>query len=412
MIVQNNKKIIVIGGGPAGMMAAIAAATKGRSVLLLEKNDQCGKKILATGNGRCNYTNLLVNRDCYNTNGEFAMDVIERFDSQALIAFFRKLGVVPKFRGSYVYPYSDQAQAIRQVLTEYMEYLGVALEKKVSIQSIFKSKTGYQIHTDKQDYTAERLIIAAGSRAGEKNGSDGSGYELLGQFKIKMNKPLPALTALRSENAIFKSLAGIRAEGRVSLLEGEKEIACDTGEIQLTDYGISGIPVFQISSRAVRLVEAKGKAVCKIDFLPELSGQEVMDYIRTRGQNNSETKVYGLFTGLLNNKLTDNLIPFFQVKKNRRAVELTEEELQRLIRGFKNFRVEITGYNSFDYCQVCQGGVAVEQLNPKTMEFYNLPGLYVAGEIVDVDGKCGGYNLQWAFSSGYVAGEAAANDSN
>lgn len=412
MIEQNNKKIIVIGGGPAGMMAAITAATKGRSVLLLEKNDQCGKKILATGNGRCNYTNLSVSRDCYNSNGEFAMEVINRFDSNAVISFFRKLGVVPKFRGDYVYPYSDQAQAIRQVMVEYMEYLLVQVERKVSIQSISGTGTGYRIRTDKGVYHADRLIIAAGSRASEKTGSDGSGYELLRQLKVKLHEPLPALTALRSRNPIFKSLSGIRVEGRVALLDGEEEIAFDVGEIQLTDYGISGIPVFQISGPAVRVVETKGKATCRIDFLPGLSREEAIDHIKTRGQNNRDTKVYGLFVGLLNNKLTDNLIPLFQVKKDRRVAELTEDEIRRLVNGFKDFRVEITGYNSFDYGQVCQGGVSVEQLNPNTMEFYNLPGLYVAGEIVDVDGKCGGYNLQWAFSSGYVAGEAAANDSN
>lgn len=409
---QTNNRIIVIGGGPAGMMAAITAAECGRSVLLLERNDQCGKKILATGNGRCNYTNLSVSEDCYNSNGDFAMKVMERFDNQAVISFFQKLGVVPRFRGNYVYPFSDQSQAVRQVLTEYMDYLGVQVEKKVFVQSVVKTDEGYKLFTEKKEYFAKKLIIAAGSRAHEKTGSDGSGYGLLRNLSVKINTPLPALTALRTKEPLFKSLAGIRVEGRVSLLEDNRVVAQDTGEIQLTDYGISGIPVFQISGPAVRQIHKKKKALCQIDFLPELDYERAVSYIKARSANNPDTRVYSLFCGLLNSKLSDCLIPVFGVKKDRRAATLTEEEIYRLIDGFKRFLVELTNYNSFDYGQVCQGGAAVEQLDPKTMQVTASPGLFLAGEIVDVDGKCGGYNLQWAFSSGYVAGEAAANDSN
>lgn len=412
MINKELQKIIVIGGGPAGMMAAITAAMKGRSVLLLEKNDQCGKKILATGNGRCNYTNLEVNTDCYNSNGEFAMGIIEKFDNQAVISFFEKLGVIPKYRGNYVYPFSDQAQAIRQVLVDYMMFLGVQIEGNILIKSIARKANYYEINTNKGMFQGEKLIVAAGSRASEKTGSDGSGYELLKNLNVKIKKPLPALTALRSKNPVFKNLAGIRVDACVSLMEKDKIITKDTGELQLTDYGISGIPVFQISGPVVRIIDKTGSATVNIDFLPELDSQSVIDYIKARGEHNPDTKVYGLFVGLLNTKLTDNLIPLFGVKKNRMVVELCEEEILQLVNGFKKFQVEVTDYNSFDYGQVCQGGVSVEQLNANTLEVIDLPGLYVAGEIIDVDGKCGGFNLQWAFSSGYVAGEAAANDSN
>jgi hypothetical protein len=412
MVKDTEKNIIIIGGGPAGMMAAITAAKDGRSVVVLEHMEQCGKKILATGNGRCNFTNKKLDKSCYPSNPDFAMEVIRQFDNEALISFFQKLGIPPKNKNDFIYPYSEQASAIAQVLIERMKALPVEVITSVTINAVKKMQNGYKIQTNRQTFFADKVIVAAGLKASPKTGSDGSGYELLKELGVRMVKPLPALTALRSADTVFKSLAGIRCEAAVSVLEGDRVIASDTGELQLTDYGISGIPVFQISSRAVRLIEQKKTAVCSIDFVPMLSLEEFQTYILERIEFDGNQKLYNLFTGLLNSKLTDVLTTRFGLRKDIAVKSLTKAEITRLSTAYKNFKVVVNGYNSFDYAQVCQGGVAVSEICPQTMELHGFPGLYVAGEIVDVDGKCGGYNLQWAFSSGYVAGGAAAHDSN
>lgn len=404
------KNIIIIGGGPAGMMAAITAAGDGRSVVVLEHMDMCGKKILATGNGRCNFTNTIINAGCYNSNGDFAMSVINRFDNEELINFFKKLGVYPKVRNGFVYPYSEQASAICRVLTERVKSLGIEVVTSINISRIIKTDFGYKLATDKGTFLADRLIIAAGSKASPKTGSDGTGYHLLNELGINIVKPLPALTSLRSDNKIFKSLSGIRCDAKVSVLYEGDVAAEDTGELQLTDYGISGIPVFQVSSRAVRIIDSEKKVQCSIDFVPFMTNDEFMSYINERIKNDGNNKVYGLFTGLLNSRLTDSLTSYFGLKKDLKLSELGEKEIKKLVLSYKNFNIIFNSYNSFDYAQVCQGGVDVNHINPATMESTQYRHLYFAGEIVDVDGKCGGYNLQWAFSSGYAAGRAAADD--
>lgn len=404
------KNIIIIGGGPAGMMAAITAAGDGRSVVVLEHMDKCGKKILATGNGRCNFTNTTINEKCYNSNGDFAMKVINSFDNEELIRFFKGLGVFPKVKNGFVYPYSEQASAICQVLVERLRTLGIEVITSININKITKADSGYKLATDKGTFFADRLIIAAGSKASPKTGSDGSGYQFLNELGVNIVRPLPALTALRSDNKIFKSLSGIRCDARVSVLHGGAVIAEDTGELQLTGYGISGIPVFQVSSHAVRIIDREKKVQCSVDFVPFMTNDEFKEYIDGRIKNGGNNKVYGLFTGLLNSRLTDTLTPYFRLKKDLKLNELGEEEIQRLAVSYKNFNMTYNSYNSYDYAQTCQGGVDVNQINPATMESTKNRHLYFAGEIVDVDGKCGGYNLQWAFSSGYAAGKAAADD--
>ncbi len=407
---KNIKKIIIIGGGPAGMMAAITAAGDGRSVVVLEHSTQPGKKILATGNGRCNFTNKIIDADCYNSNGSFAMSVIDKFDNERIIEFFKGLGVIPKEKNGFIYPQSEQAQAIQQVLIRKMKSLAIDVITDIKVTDIGYTKEGYRLSTDKGTMYADRLIIACGLLAAPKTGSDGTLLPLIKKLGIKVNTPLPALTALRSKESIYKSLAGIRCDAQVSIYDGSKKADAYCGELQLTDYGISGIPVFQVSSRAVRIIEKNRKVRCIIDFVPFMTREELNAYIKLRIENDGDNMVYALFYGLLNNKLTDALTPLSTVKKNTPLKSLSDSDIERIVDIYKSFTTEMTGYNGFDYAQVCQGGVDVNEIDSATMESTKCKNLYFAGEVADVDGKCGGYNLTWAFSSGYVAGKAAADD--
>lgn len=407
---KNIKKIIIIGGGPAGMMAAITAAGEGRSVVVLEHGTQPGKKILATGNGRCNFTNKIIAADCYNSNGSFAMKVIDKFDNERIIEFFKGLGVISKEKNGFIYPQSEQAQAIQQVLIRKMKSLAIDVITGINVTDIGYTKEGYRLSTDNGTMYADRLIIACGLYAAPKTGSDGTLLPLIKKLGINVNTPLPALTALRSRENIYKSLAGIRCDARVSICDREGAADTSCGELQLTDYGISGIPVFQISSHAVRIIEKNKKVKCIIDFVPFMSREELKDYIKQRAACDGDNLVYALFYGLLNNKLTDALTPLSTIKKNTPLKLLTEGDIERMVNIYKSFTTEMTGYNGFDYAQVCQGGVDVNEISAATMESTKCKNLYFAGEVADVDGKCGGYNLTWAFSSGYVAGKAAADD--
>lgn len=405
---SEQQKIIIIGGGPAGMMAAIRAAQAGRSVVVLEHMNRCGRKILATGNGRCNFTNRILGEDCYNSNGGFAMSVIRQFDNQQLLRYFEELGVLSREKNGFLYPYSEQASSILQVLERHMRQLGVVVKTGTEVSRIQAADNGYQVFTNDGTFYAGKVIVAAGSKASPKSGSDGSGYKLLADMGISIKKPLPALTSLHGADPVFKNLAGIRCEAAVAILHKDKTVAKERGELQLTDYGISGIPVFQVSSIAVRLIHQYGRIRCEIDFVPFMSINELVDYTKERCKRSPNDQLYDIFTGTLNSKLTDTMMTFFGFKKNTMLGDLSDARIEQLAHDYKHFCFELNGYHSYDFAQVCQGGVLVDEIDDRTMESRRYKGLYFAGEIVDVDGKCGGYNLQWAFSSGYVAGGAAS----
>lgn len=404
--------VAVIGGGPAGLMAAISASYKNARVTVFEHTAVCGKKILATGNGRCNYTNLYMDKECYNNNGEFAIKVIEQYDNNEVIAFFKKLGVIPKIKNDGVYPYSEQAVVIANALINEAVRCGVEIKtgkvvKKITpMADLEKGSNSFKLSLEDDTVFFDYVIIATGSKTYPKTGSDGSGYKLLEDLKVKLRPVSPALTALRSDNPVFKTLSGVRMDADIRLMDSDNKtiLAKCRGELQLTDYGISGIPVFQISSGAVRRINKNGKVTCNIDFVPAMSAEELRDYINDRIEYNPSEKLYNLFSGLINTKITDNLTGRCQLRKDTCIGDLKVRDIDNLIDLYKNFYADFNDYNKYDFAQVCQGGVDVSEIDSATMESTKIKGLKFAGEVVDVDGICGGYNLQWAFSSGYVAG--------
>lgn len=403
------RTVAVIGGGASGMMAAVTAASEGARVILLEHKDRIGKKILSTGNGRCNFTNIHQEPICYHSEDPmFPWEVVERFNAQAVISFFFQLGVYSKNRNGYIYPNSDQASAVLDAFRMELDRLKVEIRTGVECREIRPGKKGFTVLTDQGPVRADRVILCAGSKAAPTTGSDGSGYDLAKKLGHRILPVLPALTALKCEEKFFKSIAGVRANGSVSIWSGGECIAKDTGEIQLTDYGISGIPVFQVSRYASKLLYEKKETDAVLDFMPDFTKTQTDAFLRARAKTRPDKSAEMFLIGLFHKKLCDLWIRLSEIPRQRKAGELTEDEIARLTSLIKEFRVRVRETNPYDKAQVCCGGVDTREVNPETLESVYVPGVYFAGEILDVDGMCGGYNLTFAWASGYVAGKAAS----
>ena len=403
--------IIVIGGGASGMTAAIAAARAGAFVTILEHGVRVGKKLLSTGNGRCNLTNL--DQNCKNYRGsrpDFALEVLQQFSVADTLKFFEELGIYTKNRNGYLYPKSDQASAVLDVLRMELSRLGVAVECEVNIKEILSAEDGFTIKTDKGTWSSKKLILATGGKAAPKTGSDGSGYTLAKALGHRIIPPAPALTALKAEGDFFKNLAGVRTDARVTLCIDGQSSYSETGELQLTAAGISGIVVFQASRFAARALLAGRRVEAVLDFLPDFDKESWDIFLDRRIRHNDYKTIEEFLIGLLHKKLILVLLKQTGIQRERRADRLSGREWRLLWENLHGFLVKIIGTNSFDSAQVCSGGVDTKEIDGRTMESKRLPGLYFAGELVDIDGACGGYNLQWAWSSGTVAGRWAAKE--
>ena len=304
------RKIIIIGGGASGLVAAICGAREGAGVTIVEHMDRVGKKILSTGNGRCNMTNLDIRPECYRCGQPaFPMKVLERFTVEQTLEFFRELGIETRSRGGYIYPGSDQASAVLDVLRREVERLGVVVLTGCEVREVSAVEgcrprdTRFVVKTSQGDLTADAVILAAGSKAAPNTGSDGSGYELAKGLGHKVIRPLPALVQLRCQGRHYKQLAGIRTEAHLSLYADGSLLAEDTGELQLTDYGLSGIPTFQISRFAARALDAGQKVTVRVDFLPSWPEHEAFERLRERAARLGYKTAEEMMVGLLNRKL-------------------------------------------------------------------------------------------------------------
>lgn len=405
------KRIIVIGGGASGLVAGIAAAKEGADVTILEHMDRVGKKILSTGNGRCNMTNLAIREDCYRCSEKrFPMKVLDRFSVWDTLTFFDEIGIVTKNRNGYIYPNSEQAQAVLDNLRLEAEHAGVQTicSCKVLRATVRKGKqSGFQVTTDQETYSCDKLILATGSKAAPVTGSDGSGYDLARSFGHSVIKPLPALVQLRCEGKHYKQLAGVRCEALVKLVADGKTLAVEEGELQLTDYGLSGIPIFQISRFASVALDHGQKVSVFVDFLPSQSREDTGRFLEQRIKRLSYRNSEDLLTGVLNKKLAMVLLKRAGILQDVKIADISTAQYKKLVTEVKAFEGVVTATNSFEQAQVCCGGVDTREIRPETMESRLVHGLYLAGELLDVDGICGGYNLQWAWSSGMIAGRCA-----
>lgn len=408
------RHVAVIGGGAAGMMAAITAAREGVKVTILEHKDRIGKKILSTGNGRCNFTNTFQTPACYRSdNRDFAWNIIQKFNVEKTISFFKELGIYPKDRNGYLYPYSDQAAAILEVLQIEIAKLDICVMTEINVLDIQPVKRGIRVTTDKKTITVDSVILACGSKAAPVTGSDGSGYQLAKLLGHRIVPVLPALVQLRCAEKFYKSISGVRVQGTVEIYADDISLASDTGEIQLTNYGISGIPVFQVSRYAAKAIYQKQSVTAVLNFMPDMNKDEFLSFLQERITLCPHKTLVEFFTGIFPKKLCELWIRLSRLPKEMRVSDLSGEQLEKLVLLIQHLRTHITETNAFEQAQICCGGVDTTEINPDTLESNYVPGIYFAGELLDVDGICGGYNLQWAWSSGFVAGrEAAGNASN
>lgn len=399
--------VIIIGGGASGLMSAIWAARNQCKVTILEQKDKLGKKILATGNGKCNYTNYHQAPACYRgTNNQEAMKVYEAFDVDRTIEFFEELGIYPKERNGYVYPNSGQAASVLDVLILEAKRLGIKMVCGVKVTEVKKQKGQFVVIAASQNYQGDRVILTTGGCASPKLGSDGSGYPIAAAFGHRMIKPLPALVQLKSSGKYLKTLSGVRCDAAISLLVDSKKVTGERGEILFANYGISGIPVMQVSRFASFALDAGKKVELSIDFFSELSYQQLMEQIEKRLVHGKNRTAEELLIGLLNHKLIYVLLKEAGIEPELSSSKVRNENWKKLCNLLKNFTMKITDTNGFENAQTSMGGVPLSEINCCTMESKKEKGLYFAGELLDVDGTCGGYNLQWAWSSGFVAGSS------
>lgn len=403
--------IIIVGAGASGLTAGIHAARAGARVLILEHMDRAGKKILATGNGKCNFTNEKQGIAYYNgKNPAFVLPALRQFGVSETLRFFEELGIYPrqKRNGCY-YPASGQASSVAETLLLECKRLNVEIAYNIGIREITKEGERFLFHTKQGMFQGRSCIIATGGKAAKKTGSDGSGNLYIERFGHKLTDIVPALVQLQGKQSFLKEIAGIRADGSVSIYIEKEKIAEDTGELQLTEFGISGIPVFQVSRHASQALHQGKNVFASLDFLADLTGNEARElmekrfYSYGRGKKASEALI-----GLFPDKLNFVLLKEARISPDKRTENCTAEELAHLAGKAQSLRIDIIGTKGFDYAQASAGGVDTSEINPTTMESRLVPGLYFAGEVLDVDGMCGGYNLQWAWSSGYMAGNAAA----
>ena len=399
--------VVIVGGGASGLVAAIFAARKGRKVTIIEHNDKLGKKILATGNGRCNYTNSYMDISCFRSNNiNFVKAVLDKFSYEETIEFFMKLGIYPLEIKGYIYPNSQQALSVLKVLELEILNLGINILYNVNVKDIERTDKGFAIHTNQGNYQCKKIILASGGCASSNLGSDGSGFKIAKDLGHKIIKPLPALVGLRSSDNYFKVIAGVRASVYIDVYVDNKLIYGQEGEVQFTKYGVSGIPIFQLSRFVSRALDVSKRVKLKIDLLPDFDWKDTMDLIEQRISNNPYKNMEEIFYGLFNNKLVQCILKRTNISKDMPCKKLDKTNLINLVNMIKGFQVNIVDTNPLDQAQVTTGGVDTYEINNDSMESMIVKNLYFCGEILDVDGTCGGYNLQWAWSSGYLAGSS------
>lgn len=405
-------KIIVVGGGAAGLLAAIVAARNGAEVILLEKNQRVGKKILATGNGRCNLTNTDMHYSHFHgSQPKFVYAALNKFNNTQTIEFFEQLGISHKVEEKgKVFPLSNQASSVLDVLRHELEELKVETLVEAEVKDIKKVSGGFEVQLKGgRQVFAQRVILATGGKAAPNLGSTGSGYEIAQRLGHRLVEPFPSLVQLKLAEPFLKSIKGIKFDGDAEILVKQKAVARASGEILFAEYGISGPPIFDLSRTAAQWLQKKEQVFLKLNIINHLSREELASYIMKRFQDNPNKTLVFSFVGFINKQLAPVLLKQAGIEDiHKRVAEVTAAEREKIITLLQDWRFQVTGTNPWSAAQVTAGGIDVRDVNPQTMESKIVPGLYFAGEILDVDGDCGGYNLQWAWSSGYVAGESAA----
>ena len=401
-------EIAVIGGGASGLMAAITAKKSGKEVIILERKDRILKKVLITGNGRCNITNVNANISNYFGKDISSVEnILNRFTPQDTMDFFNELGIVcnEENRGK-VYPLSGQASSVVDALRFEAEKLGIKIETEFYVRKIEKDGFKFRIYSeDRKKIEAGRVIIAAGGQSYPELGSNGSGFELAKELGHSVTKLSPSIVQLKTEKNQVKGLQGIKTDVAVTAYGDNKKICTYDGELLFTDYGISGNVVFNISF----VMPLYKNVEFEIDFMEKFDYNELYEMLKERKRILSHLTMENYFNGMINKKLGQFLSKVSGIEKLSKPVkDLNDSDIRKLCTVLKKYRVKILETTGFKNAQATAGGVSLYEVNTETLESKIVKGLYFSGEVLDVYGECGGFNLQWAWASGHIAGENAA----
>lgn len=415
-----NYDLIVAGGGASGMTAAIAAASLGSSVLILEKNDQVGKKIRMTGNGRCNFSNYEQGRFAYRgADPDFAVRALREFGLRETLDFFADLGIIPYERSGCLYPASLEAASVQRALHHRLSALGVEIRMGTSCRGLIPARrreNRYKVMaldlTDHspQEYYCRNFVLASGGMAAPASGSTGDGYYWAEKLGHRIIPQVPALVPLKSPWPLLEDLAGLRFRAEIHLLADGREIAGDRGELQCNRDSISGIPALQVSRHAAYALRDGAEVFLRLSPLPWLSAEERKAVLAQALTSRPEESLGNCLQGILPGRLVSLLQDLTGYGPDRRAGDLGEPAREDLICRLLAIEIPICGVGNFKQAQTTAGGLATDQFSSSSMESLLAPGFYAVGEVLDIDGICGGYNLQWAWTSGYLAGRALARE--
>ena len=398
----------IIGAGASGMAAALAAAeNENVEVILMERQARVGRKLAATGNGRCNLTNLHANHQGYHGEApQFASVALNRYDVEETLHWFHDLGLYTVAEESgRVYPYSDQANSVVDVLRFALEKPNIQLLTGFEVKKVKKADGGFRLESAEDVISCDKLIIACGGLAGTKLGGSMSGYQLLRAFGHKCTKLRPTLVQLKSSWGGCASLKGVRANCHVQILHDGQLHSESSGELQFTEYGLSGPVMFEVSRDAC---QGSGSWTARLDFLPGQDAEWLCRQLLRR--RDTHWKAEDLLTGILHNRLGRVLTQSVGISAYVPIAQLEEAEIRTVANAVKSFDVTLTEPMGMDAAQVTAGGIVTSEFDASSMESCLVPGLFACGEVLDIDGDCGGYNLQWAWSSGRLAGKSAGGN--
>ncbi len=394
--------VCIIGGGAAGMMAALTAADCGHEVILLERQSRVGRKLLATGNGRCNLTNHHAAPDHYHGESSgFCADALAAFDVDATLQWFRDKGLVTVAEDSgRVYPYSNMAGSVLDVLRYALERPEITLHTGCTVQRIRHRGGSFTVETDLGSFSADKVILAAGGAAGSRVGGVMDGYQLAKQLGHHRTALYPSLVQLKTDPTYPRALKGVKAEAGITVRRGAEVLTQGRGEILFTEYGVSGPAIFDLS----RAVSCGGEDLTvELDFLPDWQQDATLDWLTQQQENAAQREAGTLLTGTLHSRL-GQMVCKAAGFTTQQAHTLSASDLRRIAQKLRSFTLPVTGVCGFDQAQVTAGGLRTDEFDPHTMQSRLVPGFYACGEVLDIDGDCGGYNLQWAWSSGHLAG--------
>ena len=398
----------IIGAGASGMAAALAAAENPDvQVVLLERQARVGRKLAATGNGRCNLTNLHANEGgYYGEDTAFSHVALTRFDVESTLAWFRDMGLYTVAEPSgRVYPYSDQANSVVDVLRFALEKPNIRLLTGFEVTRVKKLDQGFRVESADEVIFCDKLIVACGGLAGTKLGGSMSGYKILRSFGHKCTKLRPTLVQIRSDWFGCSALKGVRANCHAAIYHDSQLHSESTGEMQFTEFGLSGPVMFEISRD---VCQGGGNWVCKLDFLPDMTEEALRLELQRR--KSTDWNAEELLTGILHNRLGRVLTQSAGIKGMWKIKDLNDAEIDAVCMAVKFLEVVLTEPLGMDSAQVTAGGIVTSEFDSQTMESRLVQGLYACGEVLDIDGDCGGYNLQWAWSSGRLAGTCAGGN--